>query len=333
MSVSGYIGFDPTDANSLAASANIGAYVRAGTDGDLIGSETLNSLEWLRVSGPIIDSQGNEVGVTSNALDVNIAAASGLAIFAEDSAHSSGQDGQHVLAVRQDTLAASTDTDGDYSSFKVDSLGRLYVTDGQVLAELQGGISIDDGGGSITVDAVDLDIRDLSAAQDNVAISDGTDTLAINADGSVNITDNGGSITVDATQLDIDDLNATDDAVSAWLKDGSGTSITSTGGALDVNIASGDIDDDLANTAMEHGATSVTSTAGAIATPLANRKHLFLHNEGSSIVYLGKDGTVTSSTGFPLYKNEKIYMRLGASLSPFAVTAAGTGDLRRFEAS
>jgi len=53
-------------------------------------------------------------------------------------------------------------------------------------------ISVDDAGGSLTVDgsvtvsATDLDIRDLSASQDNVAISDGTDTLAVNADGSIN---------------------------------------------------------------------------------------------------------------------------------------------------
>lgn len=54
-------------------------------------------------------------------------------------------------------------------------------------------LSIDDGGASITVDgtvtvtATDLDIRDLSASQDNVAISDGTDTLAVNTDGSINV--------------------------------------------------------------------------------------------------------------------------------------------------
>jgi len=54
-------------------------------------------------------------------------------------------------------------------------------------------ITIDDGAGSITVDgsvtvsATDLDIRDLSASQDNVAISDGTDTLAVNTDGSINV--------------------------------------------------------------------------------------------------------------------------------------------------
>lgn len=75
----------------------------------------------------------------------------------------------------------------------------------QLTVNADGSINITDNGGSITVDgtvtvtATDLDIRNLSAAQDNVAISDGSDTLAINADGSVNITDNGGSLTVDGT--------------------------------------------------------------------------------------------------------------------------------------
>jgi len=60
--------------------------------------------------------------------------------------------------------------------------------------------------GAVTVTATDFDIRDLDAAQDNVAISDGTDVLAINNDGSINITDNGGSLTVDAVDLDIRNL-------------------------------------------------------------------------------------------------------------------------------
>jgi len=48
-------------------------------------------------------------------------------------------------------------------------------------------VNIQDGGNSITVDALNLDIRDLTAAQDNVAISDGTDTMAVNTDGSINV--------------------------------------------------------------------------------------------------------------------------------------------------
>lgn len=48
-------------------------------------------------------------------------------------------------------------------------------------------VNIQDGGNSITVDAVDLDIRDLSHSQDSVKIGDGTDFLAVNADGSINV--------------------------------------------------------------------------------------------------------------------------------------------------
>lgn len=46
---------------------------------------------------------------------------------AEDSAHVSGDIGGYVLSVRQDTLASSTSADGDYQSFKTDSLGRMWV--------------------------------------------------------------------------------------------------------------------------------------------------------------------------------------------------------------
>lgn len=49
---------------------------------------------------------------------------------------------------------------------------------------VDGSVSIN---GSVTVTATDFDIRDLSASQDNVAISDGSDTLAINTDGSINV--------------------------------------------------------------------------------------------------------------------------------------------------
>lgn len=48
-------------------------------------------------------------------------------------------------------------------------------------------VPMSDAGGSLTVDAVDLDIRDLSDATDSVSIGDGTDTLAVNTDGSINV--------------------------------------------------------------------------------------------------------------------------------------------------
>lgn len=88
-------------------------------------------------------------------------------------------------------------------------------------------VPISDAGGSITVDgavtvsATDLDIRNLAASQDNVAISDGTDTLAVNADGSINSV-------VTATNLDIRDLSASTDSVAANIRDEAGNSFSNT---------------------------------------------------------------------------------------------------------
>lgn len=182
--------------------------------------------------------------------------------------------------------------------------------------------------------AIDLDIRDLSHTQDSVKVGDGTDFLAIAADGSIAVTDNGGSLTVDATQLDIDDLNATDDAVAAWMKDGSGTSITSTGGALDVNITNAaGLDAALANSDFAHATTSVGTTAVAVVTAaLASRKYITVQNLGNKSMYLGK-AAVTTSNGLRLSPGSTAEFRLGAAQDLYAISTAAGQDLRVFEAS
>ena len=45
----------------------------------------------------------------------------------EDSAHSSGDRGMHVLTVRKDVPASSTSIDGDYASLSTDYTGGLYT--------------------------------------------------------------------------------------------------------------------------------------------------------------------------------------------------------------
>lgn len=205
--------------------------------------------------------------------------------YAEDSAHSSGDVGAFILAVRQDSLASSTSADGDYGALKLNQKGELYIHDTDVLAALAG---------NLTVIATNLDIRDLVAATDSV---------------------------------------------SSWVKDGSGNAITSSGGALDVNIQSSDItfdiDDDLCNVAIENTATAVsTSAINVVSSALANRKFLALANEGNKILYFGKNG-VTTSNGFPLYMREKAMFRIGASVAPQIIGAAGSSneDLRVMELS
>jgi len=111
-------------------------------------------------------------------------------------------DGTDVMGVNADgsinVVATATDLDIRDLDSATDSVEAVQATHDNlnVNANIQVGdadvangnpVPVSDAGGSLTVDAVDLDIRDLSASQDNVAISDGTDTLAVNADGSINV--------------------------------------------------------------------------------------------------------------------------------------------------
>ena len=84
---------------------------------------------------------------------------------AEDAAHSSGDAGHFVLAVRNDSATATTTTDGDYSQISTDSAGR---------------VGISDLGGSITVDGT---VTNVPSGTQTVAgtvtnVPSGTQTVA-----------------------------------------------------------------------------------------------------------------------------------------------------------
>jgi hypothetical protein len=102
--------------DSASASGDKGVFilaVRNDVEGSLVsadgdyGALQLDSLGRLRVAADISVVSGFEK--------------------AEDSAHSSGDIGGYMLSVRQDTLATSTSADGDYQSFKTDSVGALWT--------------------------------------------------------------------------------------------------------------------------------------------------------------------------------------------------------------
>lgn len=66
-----------------------------------------------------------------------------------------------------------------FATDKVDVTGSEVSLDSATLAALENINAV--------VTATDLDIRDLSHTQDSVKVGDGTDFLAINADGSINV--------------------------------------------------------------------------------------------------------------------------------------------------
>lgn len=71
-----------------------------------------------------IDADTSTIAGDTTSIDATLTALS----HAEDSAHSSGDQGQMALAVRNDTLGSLVDTDGDYAPLQVNASGELYVT-------------------------------------------------------------------------------------------------------------------------------------------------------------------------------------------------------------
>jgi hypothetical protein len=133
------------------------------------------------------------------------------------------------------SLPVRTEAPGDV----IAKIADATIPSQQLAVGADGSINVTDNGGSLTVDAIDLDIRDLSSAQDSVEVLQAThDNLNANANlqvgdvdvangNPVPVSDAGGSLTVDAIDLDIRDLAAATDSVSAWLKDEAGNAFSS----------------------------------------------------------------------------------------------------------
>ena len=105
--------------------------------------------------------------------------------YAEDSPHTSGDVGLHMLSVRQDTLASSTSADGDYASLKVNALGELYTT-----ASVSGDVADDavDSGNPLKVGSrsTDAALTELSAAGDRAdLISDIYRRIMVNSSAAI----------------------------------------------------------------------------------------------------------------------------------------------------
>lgn len=230
---------------------------------------------------------------------------------------------------------------------------------GNAITSTAGALDVNFTNTSIAVTATDLDIRDLTHVSDSVKVGDGTDFLAVNADGSINITDNGGSLTVDgtvaatqsgawtvaatqsgtwtidsitnavtvtATDLDIRDLTHVSDSV----KVGDGTDFLAVNADGSINVVNNS-DPALANTGLANAAASVGTSAAVIpASNLSNRKYLFVQNLGNRSIYLGGSG-VTTANGFRLSSGAVMDARIGAAVSLYAITDSGTQDVRLLE--
>lgn len=283
--------FDTTDADTIAASDSVGAFVRS-SDGTLIDHSNVGG---------------------KNALDVNIAGGASLEV-----------DLDHT----EDSVRLGDGTD--------------FYTSTTVGADI--GLDVNLINASIDVTATDLDIRDLTQTDEITAFQGGTWDIGTltSITNDVNISDGGNSITVDSVDLDIRDLTAASDSVQSNLFDGAGTALTSTlvgaDQALDVNVANEIAINDaaLANTAIANAALTLASADTAqdiVASPLANRKYLYIKNMDNKEIYIGASG-VTAANGFPMSPKSIAELRIGAAVDIEFVGASGaTPDIRTMELS
>ena len=366
--------FDTTDFETIDDTHSVGAYVRSGESGALIthhaspeagsitfdfvdgdvtvGTDTINETAHGMVTGDVVQLS------TSGTLPAGLAVATNYYIIRVDADNfklaASAKDAKRGDAV--DITAAAgggthtvTEQEQDRRALDVYMVNEIDVnlTQSDEITVFQGTDPwiIGDGGGSITVDAVDLDIRDLAFATDSVDVSGSEvslDAATLAALETVTVEqgtspwvigDGGGSITVDAVDLDIRDLAHTQDTVR--LGDGTtlhtGTTVGSDHGLDVFNLN----DPSTADTAIASAVNTLASADTAedvVASPLANRKTLYIYNNDNKKMYVGQSG-VTAANGFPVSPGSYLELKAGASVDIEWVSSKAGHDIRTLELS
>lgn len=182
---------------------------------------------------------------------------------------------------------------------------------GNAISSTGGALHVSDGGGSLTVDASNLDIRDLVFATDKVDVSGSSVSIT----GTVAVTQSTSPWVVSATDLDIRDLTHVSDSV----KIGDGTDflaidasgnigVTDAGGSLTVDAINLDIRDLAAATdsvsswTKDGTGTAITSTVVGADTALdvyiANTAALTTNDAAlANTALLNTQKNVTDTTG------------------------------------
>lgn len=240
------------------------------------------------------------------------------------------------------TTIAATDSVGAY----------VRAANGTLIGNVSDALKVNFSNTTIAVTATDLDVRDLSYLQDNVAIRGATgNQLVVNADGSINANVD---ISVTTGSDKAEDAAHTSGDIGTYIlavrQDTLTNSVSADGdyaslkvdatGALYVNVASsGSLtvsDAALANTSIAN-AVKVLAVANTpqstVTTNLTGRKYLMLYNNDNTRVFIGA-ASVTAANGFPLSPGSVMELRAGAAVSPFFVGQTGkTPEIRTLELS
>jgi len=314
------LGFDTTDANTILDSDSVGAFVRAGDDGTLIGhvSDALK-----------VNFSNTTIAVTATDLDIRNLTFATDSVDVSNSTNVAVVDGGGSLTVDAVNLDIR---DLAFATDKVDVSGSSV--------SISGDVNVTQGTSPWVVSATDFDIRDLSHSQDSIKIGDGTDFLAINADGSINVNAdisvvNGSDKAEDAAHASGDIgtyiLGVRQDTLaSSTSADGDyGSLKLSAAGALYVNLAESSASITVSDAALANSSVlsaSITlgaaDTAQLAASPLSGRKYLSIYNNDNRKIFIGGSG-VTANNGFPISPGSYMDLRAGDSAAVYFVGSSG----------
>lgn len=289
------------DVANLANGSSLAAYLTSAS-GALITSVAVNGNESLRV---VQASQ-----------------------FAEDAPHTSGDMGIQILGVRRDADTSPVSADGDYHALQFGPTGRLKV-DAEVSVSSDYVFNEDQA----TVGG-ELGAYVLAVRQDTLASSTSADgdfaSFKVNALGALYVTGSvtlGGQFAEDSVATNADTglhmLAVRNDALASTVSaSGDYASMHQwSEGSLKVV--------DLPNIGITSVAVSITNTAGgtSLGAAVANRRSVIIQNRGTVSIFLGPTG-VTAASGLEIPRGASLDMEIGPAVTLFAITAAGTADVR-----
>lgn len=236
--------------------------------------------------------------------------------YAEDSAHTTGDTGAYVLAVRNDAFASQTSADGDYGSITVDAAGRVGI---------RGNYTEDSAHVSGDVGVFAMGVRNDANAVLTSADGDYS-PLAVDSAGRLKIVASSASDKAEDSASVSGDIGT---FTLAIRRDAVGTQVSADGDYAEFQVnARNELR--VANK-VEGSSLQQVVSVGAVATALpttalANRKHLVVQNIGSRRVFLGSATVTTTGAtqGYGIAQGGEWSGDISSSVTIYGIATAAT---------
>ena len=170
-----------------------------------------------------------------------------------------------------------------------------------ICSSVSGVVSVDDNGGSLTVDG----------------------TVAATQSGAWSVDANITNATLAVTQSGTWTVGINDITL------GGNSLVVNTDGSIDVNVASAIEIDDVSDAILVTKKSATATSSLIVASGLANRRKITIQNLGNQDVFI--DDTTATLDGIKIPKNSSASFYFAAGIDLACITASGTADLRVLE--